>query len=204
MCFILPSAFITCYDCLLLQVIGYTFREKSFLLQAFTHSTFDDSDQPRLTESYEQLEFLGDAVIDFLITRHLVGHSDLKVRRRKMLKTILVSNSFFASVLTSHQLENHVLHNSSSLHYKIRDYIEAQWWDEAKPQIGHDLAELVLEHNVLPKMLGDVFESLLGAVFVDSGHDLEVVWRVFNNLCRDLDQLIVHPVRMATLCSRSI
>ena len=32
------------------------------------------------------------------------------------------------------------------------------------------------------KALGDVFESLAGAVFVDSGFSLEVIWRVFKRL----------------------
>ena len=51
-----------------------------------------------------------------------------------------------------HQLDNHILHCSHHLHENIRDYIEMQWWDEAKPQIGHTLPELVLEEEVLPKV----------------------------------------------------
>ncbi len=33
-----------------------------------------------------------------------------------------------------------------------------------------------------PKVLGDVLESIAGAVFLDSGMDLEAVWGVFRHL----------------------
>merc|ERR1719481_1163628 len=50
------------------QIIGYTFREKSFLLEAFTHPSYEEN---RLTGSYEKLEFLGDAVLDYLVTCYI-------------------------------------------------------------------------------------------------------------------------------------
>ena len=33
------------------------------------------------------------------------------------------------------------------------------------------------EEIEVPKVLGDVFEALIGAVFLDSHHDLVTVWR---------------------------
>ena len=33
-----------------------------------------------------------------------------------------------------------------------------------------------------PKVLGDLLESLAGAIFLDSGMNLETVWRVFQPL----------------------
>lgn len=33
-----------------------------------------------------------------------------------------------------------------------------------------------------PKVLGDVLESIAGAIFLDSGMDLEAVWDVFKHL----------------------
>ena len=35
-----------------------------------------------------------------------------------------------------------------------------------------------------PKVLGDLLESLAGAIFLDSGMNLETVWRVFKPLFR--------------------
>jgi endoribonuclease Dicer len=36
----------------------------------------------------------------------------------------------------------------------------------------------------VPKALGDIFESLAGAVFVDSGMSLDTVWRVFYRMMK--------------------
>ena len=34
-----------------------------------------------------------------------------------------------------------------------------------------------------PKVLGDLFESIIGAVYIDSGGDLEALWKVSSLLC---------------------
>lgn len=36
-----------------------------------------------------------------------------------------------------------------------------------------------------PKVLGDLFESVAGAIFIDSGMDLEAVWGVFIKVLED-------------------
>jgi len=41
----------------------------------------------------------------------------------------------------------------------------------------------------VPKILGDLLESILGAVFLDSGHSLSAVWKVFRKLCPDMEIL---------------
>jgi endoribonuclease Dicer len=38
----------------------------------------------------------------------------------------------------------------------------------------------------VPKPMGDIFESVAGAVYLDCGMDLDIVWRVFYNLMRDV------------------
>ena len=50
------------------NIIDYKFREKSFLLQAFTHASYCDN---RVTGSYERLEYLGDGVLDYLVTVYI-------------------------------------------------------------------------------------------------------------------------------------
>jgi dsRNA-specific ribonuclease len=49
-------------------LIGYQFRNQALLLEALTHPTCDTDTN---TESYQRLEFLGDAVLDVLICRSL-------------------------------------------------------------------------------------------------------------------------------------
>ncbi len=49
------------------STLGYQFRDLQFLLEALTHSSFarDAADQPR---DNEQMEFLGDAVLTFIVS----------------------------------------------------------------------------------------------------------------------------------------
>ncbi len=54
------------------ETLGYSFREPSFLLQAVTHCSYA---QNKATHSMERLEFLGDAVLDYLVTVHLCSSS---------------------------------------------------------------------------------------------------------------------------------
>lgn len=42
----------------------------------------------------------------------------------------------------------------------------------------------IAEAVEVPKVLGDLFESLAGAIYLDSGLDLQVVWRVYYRLMR--------------------
>ncbi len=52
------------------DLIGYRFREPKLLVQALTHSSFaQEASEP--AGDNEQLEFLGDAVLNFLVSVHL-------------------------------------------------------------------------------------------------------------------------------------
>ena len=47
-----------------------------------------------------------------------------------------------------------------------------------------------LEDVEVPKVLGDTVEAAMGAVFVDSGFDLGVVWGCFRRLFPDMEDVI--------------
>ena len=47
-----------------------------------------------------------------------------------------------------------------------------------------------LEDVEVPKVLGDTVEAAMGAVFVDSGFDLGVVWACFRRLFPNMDDVI--------------
>lgn len=50
------------------QLIGYRFHQRAYLIQAFTHASYSNN---TITDCYQRLEFLGDAVLDYVITRYL-------------------------------------------------------------------------------------------------------------------------------------
>lgn len=50
------------------EMIGYTFTNKRLLIEALTHASYENELQ---TPSYERMEFLGDAVLDMIVTNYL-------------------------------------------------------------------------------------------------------------------------------------
>ena len=48
------------------ELLQYSFHDRRLLAEAFTHCSWPD----RALPCYQRLEFLGDAVLDLLITRH--------------------------------------------------------------------------------------------------------------------------------------
>ena len=51
-----------------------------------------------------------------------------------------------------------------------------------------------------PKVLGDVLESVAGAVFVDSGMSLEKVWNIFKPLIEKKISELIYLLLCVSLC----
>ncbi|KAM3955211.1 LOW QUALITY PROTEIN: endoribonuclease Dcr-1 [Aphomia sociella] len=82
------------------RTLQYRFKDRSLLLQALTHASHNSN---RLTDCYQRLEFLGDAILDYLITRHLYEDA----RRHSPgaltdLRSALVNNTIFAALAARH------------------------------------------------------------------------------------------------------
>ncbi|XP_055587591.1 endoribonuclease Dcr-1 isoform X2 [Uranotaenia lowii] len=162
-------------------ILGYRFRDRSYLLQAMTHASYCPN---RLTDCYQRLEFLGDAVLDYLITRHLYEdprqHSPGALTD---LRSALVNNTIFASLAVRHGFHKYFRHLSPGLNEVIDRFVRIQ------QENGHSISEeyyLISEDECdeaedveVPKALGDVFESVAGAIFLDSNMSLDAVWKVY-------------------------
>ncbi len=55
------------------ETIGITFQNKALLEQAFTHRSYLNEHRDKEIEHNERLEFLGDAVLELIVTEHLFG-----------------------------------------------------------------------------------------------------------------------------------
>ncbi|XP_022241304.1 endoribonuclease Dicer-like isoform X2 [Limulus polyphemus] len=161
--------------------IGYSFKVKAYLLQAFTHASYHYN---KITDCYQRLEFLGDAVLDYLITRHLFEdqkkHSPGNLTD---LRSALVSNAFFASLTVKYTFHKYFKYLSPGLFSVIQKFVELKrdtaecgYYD--KYYLEENECELTEEVEV-PKALGDIFESVAGAIYLDSGMSLDTVWRVY-------------------------
>ena len=117
----------------------YRFKNRSYLDQAFSHRSI--SAKPR--ENYERLEFLGDAVIDIVVSRELMrefpeGDEGILTQKR----SALVQKSFLS---TMGQLLN------------LLDYIKIE------PSV--DLSQ----DKIALKQAANLYEALIGAIYLDGG-----------------------------------
>ncbi|CAF4362164.1 unnamed protein product [Rotaria sp. Silwood2] len=108
----------------------------------------------------------------------------------------LSNNSRLAYILVACGLHRKILHNSTDLFGHISLYAGDEDLfpkDQSTEQyLSKDLDRWA--NSTAPKALADVFEALVGAIFLDSGNCLETVWRVVEPLLRKyLDRSIIHP-----------
>ncbi len=133
--------------------IDYRFRNLKYLEQAFTHRSINSLP---LT-NYERLEFLGDAVIDLIISEALMqefpeGDEGILTQKR----SALVQKSFLAD---------------------MGYLLDLLAWLEIESSVDLDIDKIAV------KQLGNVFEALIGAVYMDGGIKpcksliLDTIWR---------------------------
>ena len=121
------------------KICKYRFKNRQYLIQAFTHRSI--SNQPR--QNYERLEFLGDAVIDIVVSRELMqefpeGDEGILTQKR----SALVQKIFLA---TMGQL------------LKLLDFVQIESTVDLK------------EEKIAVKQSANLFEALVGAIYLDGG-----------------------------------
>ncbi|XP_039686333.1 endoribonuclease Dicer homolog 2 isoform X2 [Medicago truncatula] len=194
--------FIACPDNLvnvrfLESLLKYSFRDRSLLVEALTHGSYMLPDVPRC---YQRLEYLGDSVLDYLITMHLYRvYPGMSPGQLTDMRSASVNNDCYAMSAIKVQLHKHVLHASQELHKHIVATLD-KFDDQSSSSFGWE------SEATFPKVLGDIIESLAGAIFVDSGYDKEAVWKSIRPLLEPLvtpDTLTIHPIReLNELCQK--
>ncbi|XP_077095373.1 endoribonuclease Dicer [Siphateles boraxobius] len=169
--------------------INYTFQNKAYLLQAFTHASYHYN---TITDCYQRLEFLGDAILDYLITKHL--YEDTRQHSPGVLtdlRSALVNNTIFASLAVKYDYHKYFKAVSPELFHVIDDFVQFQLEKNEMQGMDSELRrseedEEKEEDIEVPKAMGDIFESLAGAIYMDSGMSLETVWQVYYPMMRPL------------------
>ena len=125
--------------------IGYVFKDKSLLVQAFTHSSFVNEQKINKKGDYERLEFLGDAVLEMISSAFLFKKfPEKKEGEMSKLRSNLVCEGALA-------------YDSAALN--LRDYILLGKGEEATGGRNKD------------SIISDVMEAVIGALFLDGGID---------------------------------
>ena len=122
------------------EVLGFRFNNKALLTEALTHSSYGNEHNMPYNE---RLEFLGDAVIELLMSQYLYLNQNIsegqmtKKRAQSVCEEALVK---YASKI------------------KLSDYI----------LLGH--GEELSNGRQRPAIIADCFEALFGAVYLDQGY----------------------------------
>ena len=108
----------------LCEKINWTFKDPALLLQALTHPSFLKN---RLTDSYQRLEFLGDAVLDYLITCFIYCQfPNYTPGQITDMRSALVNNITFAEIAVKElQLHTYLLQLSPSLFKQITEFVNS-------------------------------------------------------------------------------
>lgn len=180
------------------EITGYRFKSAPLARSAFVHPSYVFENGIR---DYQRLEFLGDglldmAIVDFLFKRF--PEADPKWLTEH--KTAMVSNQFLGCLCVKLGLHKHILLATSSLLGDIGRYAaqleQAEEMARQKLKRQFDSAETALSESSQaepesipqdfwvevpqpPKVLADVVEALVGAMFVDSGYSFSVVLDFF-------------------------
>jgi endoribonuclease Dicer len=165
------------------DTLGYTFHRSELLLEAVTHPSFVLSSGG---SSYQRLEFLGDgkvlissvdsysdhpseALLDLVVIKYLydkfpgVTSHQLALPRAKAVCAPALA-SLAIRRLGLHKI---ILINSVDLTEEIERYVPL-----LLATSGEDIIKRGWRYDP-PKALSDVFESVMGAILVDSGYNYE-------------------------------
>lgn len=118
--------------------IGYAFKNKALLVRAFTHS----SASSEADKNYESLEFLGDSILDFVVAKRLL------IENPNAHEGALTQRR--AEIVSKEPLEN-----------AIRALDVAKYLIVGKGES----VEHITEHT---KVMSNLFESIVGAIYLDS------------------------------------
>ncbi|KAJ1925469.1 Dicer-like protein 1 [Tieghemiomyces parasiticus] len=106
------------------RVLGYRFRDRSLIDQALTHGSAADASSKSDGGSYERLEYIGDALIDFFSVQYLYHRfPQASPQLLTNLRVASVNNNFLAMLCHAAGLHRHVVHFSPSLGQAIAEYV---------------------------------------------------------------------------------
>ena len=148
------------------KLVGTKVNNLAIYQKAFTHKSA--LKRYTLTESFETLEFMGDSVLGFLVTKFLFDKYE--IRQEGFLtkaRTKLVRRNMLASIAKRLGLERWILMDEKGIR---------NGWN----------------HN--EKVLEDAFEALVGAIYLDLGllHTKKFVLGIFSDTSLvDLDCIMV-------------
>ena len=144
------------------ETIKYEFRNKSHLLEAITHRTYANESKKKMKYN-QRLEFLGDSVLSLIMSDYLFRkYNTSKEGLLSKVKSSLVSQKSLSDISKELKLGNFLL-------------------------LGH--GEEASGGRYRDNMLEDLFEAIVGAIYLDSGitNATRFVMMAYRNRLNNLD-----------------
>ncbi len=140
------------------EILGVVFTDKTLLLSAITHRSYLNEHREATWEHNERLEFLGDAVLELVVTDFLFSkYKDKPEGELTAIRSALV--------------------NTTSLS-------DASEKLGANPFLLMSKGEAKDEGRARQYILANVFESFIGAIYLDQGYEVAkdfIARRLFDN-----------------------
>ena len=133
------------YEALSRRLIGRLFKQPGLLETAFTHRSFINENRRLASEHNERLEFLGDAVLELIVTEHLY---------RNYQEPEGVLTNWRAALVRTESL------SAIAHHLGFSPYLKLSHGEQQGSQRAHE------------QILANTFEAVLGAIYLDGGYPL--------------------------------
>lgn len=148
--------------------IGYQFKNKELLLQAFVHRSYVNEQKGKNLSHNERLEFLGDSILGLVVSEYLYQRlPDQAEGRLSQIRSHLIDAQSCAQFLQKLHLADAIL-------------------------LGR--GEKMSEGHAKVSILADVFEALIAAIYLDGG--LEAVKRfLFHSFSEQMEAALEGPSR---------
>jgi len=125
------------------KALGITFKNKALLAQALTHRSYLNENESWRVGHNERLEFLGDAVLELASTEHLFKNYENPEGELTSFRAALVNDESLSGVAIELGVDKFLLLSRG----------EAKEFDRSRQEL-----------------LGNTFEALVGAVYLDQGY----------------------------------
>lgn len=139
------------------SILNYSFKDKQLLTTALVHRSFTNEHREVDIENNERLEFLGDAVLEIVVSEYLYRTCEKNEGDLSKMRAAIVCEK----ALSSWCLDNN-----------LGKYIK----------LGH--GEDISGGRKRPSVLSDLLEALFGAVYLDGG--LEEARKVIHNVIESI------------------
>ncbi|KAJ8429124.1 hypothetical protein Cgig2_016407 [Carnegiea gigantea] len=138
------------------EILNYKFTNRKLLEDALTHPSYTES------PSYQRLEFVGDAVLGLAFANFVyLAYPTVDQGILSLLRAANISTEKLARVAVRHGLYRYVRHTTAALDLKVQEFaLAVQEEDETAVYGGAVKA---------PKVLADIVESVVAAVYVIRG-----------------------------------